>query len=109
MADDIVTRLQKIKKTLAGSWTNQPIFHDQHCLVTAAAEHIPLEVDDAQAYDGYSTVLHLLILAIYGTDVAETIRDRQALLMNWNDAEGRTHAEVLDAVDRAIRLAKEEA
>lgn len=28
-------------------------------------------------------------------------------LIDWNDAEGRTHAEVLAAFDAAIRLAKE--
>lgn len=113
MAEDIVALLQQIKETLAGSWA-QENRGGKHCLSTATFDHTIKELDarwGRNDYPEWSQVMHYLALALYGKDVSEepggNVYDREGDIVTWNDVPWRTHAEVLDAMDRAIRLAKE--
>ena len=96
---DVVDVLVKAKALVAEGWC-QVHFHTadgkQHCAEGA--------IMMAGGYDPHRYIPAVRALS----NVVEPVLGEFCSVMLWNDREGRTQAEVLDAFDRAIRLAKDD-
>jgi hypothetical protein len=97
--DRVVEVLQRAKERVAAGWWNGALHDGDEVKCAAQAIYHQHDVEIA-------IPCRLLAQAVTGRQLHEYTNALETVI-TWNDTPGRTQAEVLDAFDAAIRLAKE--
>jgi hypothetical protein len=92
--------LMAARRLIEENWAQNPLI-GKHCAATAISNSVAGEWTEAEKNRGYSNAMGLFAKAI-GLDSPGFAGSR---IWRWNDAEGRTKDEVLEAFDRAIEAA----
>ena len=98
--------LQRARDLLAkpASWTQGAAFRNKHGLPVAVyGRPAACKFAVSRSLRG---ALHVAEAGPNAIGLVLYVIHDYSTLREWNDAPGRTHAEVLDVLDRAIRLAK---
>lgn len=100
--DDVVAVLQRAKERVAGGWSQTDIngVNGTWCAGMAIWK---LSVEEN------GNEMTTAAQRLFARSLPPSPHSSPVCIFVWNDAPGRTQAEVLDAFDAAIRLAKEEA
>jgi hypothetical protein len=92
MRTEILTTLIEARRVIAAGWTQWAWADERGCCIMGA---LNLACGERVDYDVYLAAWKCVMAQVPDSDQCPT-------LMHWNDTEGRTQAEVLDLLDRAI-------